>query len=646
MPGILGIVSRGFRQEDLTSTLNRMAAPLRWVDSQELQVFSTDRCAGAAIGHGIRLEHAKSAMASRDGVHLWMDGEVFPEVGEVPAERRDRSPNIQRAEYCLDLYLRAGPRFVRTLNGTFAIAVFDTRDKRLHLYTDRFGACLLFVWKGPDECAFASSVRSLLRYRHDIGREYDRRAVAELTVFERVLGDRTLFTDIVRLTAGTHASLDGGTWSTSCYAPMLPRETPGDLRDWKSASRELLDRFRRSVAKRTSDGSKAAVMLSGGIDSRLVLAVSPPGSIAATLSDRGRADAPETHIATRAARITGTQHLLLERDSDYYARIAEEATEINEGLCTFVGCHSVGKHDEMAAAGIEVVLTGDRFDAAFKGYFSGDLVPPGLYPSPPASLQARRIARFLSEGPLVRRGERQDLMMLALTDEMKDVAVLAKECMIRYLHEQLSSHVPSVEVVKSLALRDWQAFTTMGFVRGLRTRFLERSPLFDNALADLSLSLPSSWCLRGRLVRHALQLAHPRLGRLRDINTGLPAGLCPPWDQWLDVVPRTAKALARRLARTSKFVASFRRSVPGRSIFTTKSWHDRNASLRSCAAYRRLVETVVEGLDPQFFDVATVRALLADDMNAPAPRLNHLFEILITFSLFDRKWGPRSRPAS
>ena len=117
-----------------------------------------------------------------------MDGEVFPDASDVPHELVGNSPTIQRADYCLHLYLQHGPSFVRALNGTFAIAIIDSRDRSIHLYTDRFGHHLLFLWMKGHECAFASSVRSLLAFRADIGREYDRRGVAELIAFERVLG--------------------------------------------------------------------------------------------------------------------------------------------------------------------------------------------------------------------------------------------------------------------------------------------------------------------------------------------------------------------------------------------------------------------------------------------------------------------------
>jgi hypothetical protein len=60
-----------------------------------------------------------------------------------------------------------------------------------------------------------------------------------------------------------------------------------------------------------------------------------------------------------------------------------------------------------------------------------------------------------------------------------------------------------------------------------------------------------------------------------------------------------------------------------------------------------MIERTVERLDETIFDKKVVAELLHDDLSATAPRLRKLFEILLTFGLFDDKYGPsRSRNAA
>jgi hypothetical protein len=68
-----------------------------------------------------------------------------------------------------------------------------------------------------------------------------------------------------------------------------------------------------------------------------------------------------------------------------------------------------------------------------------------------------------------------------------------------------------------------------------------------------------------------------------------------------------------------------------------------NGALKLSATYRGLVEDVVEHLDPRVFAVPRIRELLADDLRVHPSRLCQLFEILITFGLYDREWGPNGR---
>jgi len=644
MPGILGIINSEPFKQDMSATLDRMAEPLRYAPDQTVQRFERDRFAGAVVDYGPRFPFLKPAIAERDRVLLLMDGEVFPDASEVPHELQGNSPTVQRAEYCLHLYLERGPKFVTSLNGTFGIAVYDQRDHTVHLYNDRFGHNLLFLWMKDDECAFASSVRSLLRFRTDIGREYDKRGVAELMALERILDNRTLFCDISRMQSGRHATWDGKHWRIERYTTVPDNHNPRTIDTWSDAAEELLRVLRNSLRKRMSDKASAAVMLSGGADSRLVLATCPDRVVAATIADRDHPMSRETRTAMAVSRLVGIPHILLERnDINYYASIAELATEINEGVSTWVSSHSVGVHDQLADAGIEVVLTGDRFDTWYKGYWTQPPIRPGLYGIAPEVYHARRCARMLVDmSSLFRRVDRLDLIMLALNDELKDFISIAREEMIRGIQSYWQEHISFGELTKYVLLAEpeWPGFTNLGFLRGLGTRFLDRSPAFDNDMLSLAWTLPMTWQLRGRVVRRAIKKANAELARIIDCSTGLPVGLCAPWDKWIGAIREIAKHIIKPMLTRSHL---YRRHSNGSSVITSSSWHDLNAALRRSPAYRTLVQEAIEGLDPAFFDVEVVKELYQSEVNSSAPKLRSLFEMVLTFTLFDKKWGPQAR---
>ncbi len=641
MPGILGIIGDkqiGRKQEN---KLAAMAYPLVFNPEQEVEWFRHEWYSAGTVGYGKSFSFLKRSSAYKEDTLLIMDGEVFPDVADVPHELADPAPTIQRAEYCLHLYLHYGPLFVRRLNGNFVIAVLDNRDRSVHLYNDRFASEPIFVWTKEGEFAFATSQRSLLNYRDDIGREYDRDALAELIVFEKVLGSKTLFQDIRRMVPASHAIWDGKQCKIEKYWHLSISQKPEALGTWKDAAIELNERLEQSMAKRLADSAQAAALISGGIDSRLLLHFCSPSTIAATFSNKNHPLSIESRLAVKIAKMLGHEHVLVDRETDHYAGVAELAVDVNEGQMTFMGCHSLGLHQQMLDSGIQVVLTAFWWDTLFKGYFSMGDVTEYVYRDEPSVLKSRRIAWHLSNSGTIRKLHHQHLMMLALSNEMKDRAAVVKERLHAELCLLLSEKGECQNRSEYFTLRDLQSRADIGFQRTLRTCFLDRSPAYDNDLLTFGSQIPVDWKKDGRIVRRALRLANPKLAWVKDANTGLPAGLCPPWNKVLGNTRKAVRDAARWLSHYSKTIAGLRQPLPGCKIFVQHdSWHDMDGMLRLCERYRSMVESAIEQLDGTIFDKSMIVELLRDDLSVTAPRLNKLFEIILTFGLFDKKWGP------
>jgi len=638
MPGILGIISSKQLGREQETKLAAMAYPLVFFPEQEVEWFRHEWYSAGTVGYGKSFLFLKKSSAYKEGVLLIMDGEVFPDAADVPHELATSAPTIQRAEYCLHLYLQYGPQFVGRLNGNFVIAIFDNRNRMVHLYNDRFGSEPLYIWTGEDELAFATSQRSLLKYREDIGLKYDRDALAELIVFEKVLGNKTLFQDISRMVSASHAIWDGKQLRVEKYWRLNIGGKAEELNNWKDAGIELNERLEKSITKRLADSAKATALISGGIDSRLLLSHCPTSTIAVTFSNRNSPPSIERHLAGKIAKILGHEFILIDREIDHYATVAELAVDVNEGQMTFMGYHSLGLHQQMLDFGIQVVLTAHWWDTLFKSKYSVGHINEYVYPDEPDVLKSRRVAWYLSNSGVIRKLRHQNLAMLALSNEMKNRAAVVKERVITEFSLLLSEDVECWNLAEYYTLSDFQSRAGIGFQRGLRMCFLDRSPAYDNDLLTFGASIPVDWKRDGRIVRWALKIANPKLAWINDANTGLPAGLCPPWNRVLGSARKAVRDIARGLSRYSKIIASYRQPY---TIFSQhSSWHNINEMLRSCKRYRSMVESTVEQLDERIFDKNMIVELLHDDLSVAMPRFHKLFEIVLTFGLFDKKWGP------
>jgi hypothetical protein len=100
---------------------------------------------------------------------------------------------------------------------------------------------------------------------------------------------------------------------------------------------------------------------------------------------------------------------------------------------------------------------------------------------------------------------------------------------------------------------------------------------------------------------------------------------------------------ARCISRLPKITPGPRQSEKDSTIFLeNSSWHNMNGLLRFSQKYRSMVESTVNQLDETFFDKKLVTELLNHDLNSANPRLSRLWEMILTFGLFDRKYGPNA----
>ena len=116
-----------------------------------------------------------------------------------------------------------GSDTVARLNGDFALAVWDRRDRVLHLARDPAGVKpLYFVWR-QRRFAFASDVRALLLLPW-VSRDIAVEELAEYLSFRYVHAPRTLLRDIQLLPAGHIARVDGT--GVRLHRWWLPESSP------------------------------------------------------------------------------------------------------------------------------------------------------------------------------------------------------------------------------------------------------------------------------------------------------------------------------------------------------------------------------------------------------------------------------------
>ncbi len=284
-------------------------------------------------------------------------------------------------EMLLHAYEEWGVDCVKRFYGMFAVAIYDARDPGrpvLHVIRDRVGVKPVYFSKtARGEWLFASEIRALLAHP-DVTPEMDRTAFWHYLTFIVTPAPLTLFRGIFKLPAGHILTIDHqGEAAARQYWDCRPDAgrtlTEADISEEEAAA-ELTRLLKQSIARRMVSDVPFGVLLSGGVDSSLNVALMselmdrPVTTF--TIGYEGKDDYNEFEFARQVSRRYRTDH--------HEASITR--TEMQEFLPLLVRLQDEPIADNVCIplyflaklvrqAGTTVVQVGEGADENFLGYW-------------------------------------------------------------------------------------------------------------------------------------------------------------------------------------------------------------------------------------------------------------------------------------
>jgi asparagine synthase (glutamine-hydrolysing) len=218
-------------------------------------------------------------MISRDGRYTIVhNGEIynFLELADELTSLGHTFTTSSDTEVLLAAFAAWGPACVPRLNGIWAFAIWDARERSLFLSRDRFGVKPLFLAEGSGNLAFASEIKAL-RTLPWVSGDPDLGVVRTyLSDGSPARGTRTFFRQIESFPAAHSLLVSPGGRRWDCYwpAPRLSTDTsfgpqPGDddrIEEFKSL---LIDAVALQLRSDVAIGS----CLSGGLDSSSIVCI-------------------------------------------------------------------------------------------------------------------------------------------------------------------------------------------------------------------------------------------------------------------------------------------------------------------------------------------------------------------------------------
>jgi asparagine synthase (glutamine-hydrolysing) len=312
-------------------------------------------------------------MGNEDGtVQVVFNGEIYNHQ-ELRAELRGRGHVFRGGsdtEVLVHLYEELGSGLAVRLRGMFAFAIWDRRENRVLLARDRFGIKPLFYAWHDGQWLFASEMKAILAVE-GFRPELDRQACYDFLGLSYVPEPATGFANIHALPKGTSLLLDEKGKRSATFASVAVAPDPEASR--MVAAEETAERLARSVSAQALADVPVAALLSGGIDSSLVVAAyarTAQRSIQTFnvgFSDRAH---DETAMALATAGAYGTDHRTVRLDQDDITpeSICALLRHFDQPFAdpSLVPTHAVAR--AVRGHGIICTLTGDGGDEAFGGY--------------------------------------------------------------------------------------------------------------------------------------------------------------------------------------------------------------------------------------------------------------------------------------
>ena len=233
-----------------------------------------------ALGFGFRrlsiidLEGGHQPMSDRErDVWVVFNGEIYnflelrrdlEDLGHVFRTRCD-------TEVIVLGYKQWGDEVLNRLNGMFGLAIWDTRQKRLIIARDRFGVKPVYYRVHKGQVYFGSEIRAVTALANEKP-EVNPTALNLFLRYRFTPSPHTVFAGVKKLAPGSMLAFEKNDFSLRLWYRFKPVPF-SPVKSAAEAGEELLELYKRSVKRHLLSDVPVGLLLSGGVDSALLLAL-------------------------------------------------------------------------------------------------------------------------------------------------------------------------------------------------------------------------------------------------------------------------------------------------------------------------------------------------------------------------------------
>ena len=496
MPGLVGIVSKNDVNGHL---LDQMANSIKHEEFHKIDKYFNPEFGVARVHLGIFNPEPQPIFNEDKSLCIFMDGKIYgyeEEMNDLKDKHEIKVGNDP--EFCLHLYEEYGYDFVKKLNGSFVIVIYDLKENKTIIVNDRYGLRPIYYANNNGILLFSSEVKAILEDK-SFKKELNFEAIADFFAFGKLLGNKTFFKCIEVLPPASIFVHDRINSSLEQYWDFN-YEPDYSLSEDEIADK-LVEVFRKAVNLRMKDNLRYGVSLSGGLDSRSILGaietINRKHHITFTF---GSECCDEVKIAKMVAKELKIEHRVINYTPEEILPYSIEVINFSDGMDTIGVCLEPFVFNKVRSF-VDVSIQGVPGDLLLGGsYLNKDILEARNDEELFEILYGKPNKYIFSDGMLSKLFNDEyykiikDIHLLSIKESLGKAK--GKHYGNRSDYFALQNHV--------------RRFALMGSVID-RNKIEETQPFYDNEFVDLVMKIPPELRFNHQIYRKFLIKLAPEL---------------------------------------------------------------------------------------------------------------------------------------
>ena len=387
----------------------------------------------------------------------------------------------------LSAYEEFGENFLLELNGSFSVVLVDEAKDIIIIGTDRVSSKCVFYCIENNNFFFSPEIKAL-NQKFDPINEISFSSVGDLLTHGFILNNNTLSRRIREIPNGSYILIKNGNVTLKRYWDFLFDENV-TIKSQSYYIDKLYDLLYMSIKRRDRKDIESATLLSGGVDSRAIVAIINELRKNQITINYGSVDDflnnSDSHIAYKLSQAINSRHHFFKYDLKNYTSTLETVTYRSDGMARGLPEFEIYKKARVEL-GLHRLYSGDNDFGRF-GYFMGN---------DEQVLEFGNYIRYFDRFKVNRFPLKENAIRKILKDSRENISEISKSIPLKEIHNRkdflfLTSYmIPLIGKDRATILSEleivnpWYDADILDFYKTVPIKYRKDKVLFKNTVAQ------------------------------------------------------------------------------------------------------------------------------------------------------------------